>query len=101
MNVRVMTTNDLLKQWMMINTPREVADLIWDELLRRTRGELVAAPKGLVYEIVLVDGFKLVRLIRPRNPADIDHQFLETPPQPTDGLAFGPSDELDAATLAT
>ena len=84
MNVRVMTTNDLLEQWMMISTPREVADLIWDELLRRTRGELVAAPKGLVYEIALVDGFKLVRLIRPRNPADLDHQFLESSPQRLD-----------------
>ena len=96
MNVRTIDTLQLCRFW--INDP---CDAIWDELLRRTRGELVAAPKGLVYEIALVDGFKLVRLIRPRNPADLDHQFLETSPQPTDGLAFEPSDELDAATLAT
>ena len=96
MNVRAIDTLQLCRSW--INDP---CDAIWDELLRRTRGELVAAPKGLVYEIVLVDGFKLVRLIRPRNPADLDHQFLETSPQATDSLAFQPSEDLDAATLAT
>lgn len=86
MNVREIDTLQLCRSW--LNDP---CDLIWDELLRRTRGELIAAPKGLVYEIALVDGFKLVRLIRPRNPADIDRQFLD--------LAFQPSEELDAATF--
>lgn len=96
MNVREIDTLQLCRSW--LNDP---CDLIWDELLRRTRGELVAAPKGLVYEIALVDGFKLVRLIRPRNPADLDRQFIETSPQLPDGLAFEPSDVLDAATLAS
>jgi len=104
MNVRAMTTNELLNQWTKTN--RGDDQPIIDELYRRCKAsgfEKFVDPESLyVFGFFsLVDGFKLVRLIRPRNPADLDHQFLETLPQPTEGLAFEPSDELDAATLAT
>ena len=101
MNVRVMTTNDLLQQWMIKNTPREAADLIWDELYRRCHGVPISFSRYGQYRLYLLDGKKSLEFTIAITAEFLDAKFLETPPEPTDGLAFEPSDELDAATLAT
>lgn len=101
MNVRVMTTNELLNQWMIKNTPREAADLIWDELYRRCHGAPISFSRYGQYRLYLLDGKKSIEFTIAVTAESLDHQFIETSPQATDSLAFQPSEDLDVATLAT
>lgn len=100
MNVRTMTTNELLNQWMQKAMPRESADLIWDELYRRCQGAPIHFSRFGQYRLYLLDGEKSVEFTIAVTAESLDAKYLETSPQPQDGLAFEPSDELDAATPA-
>lgn len=104
MNVRTMTTNELLNQWTKTN--RGADQPIIDELYRRCHAarcvKFVDPESFYVFTFYSDDSGKL-RMISDPNVATFDDldEHLETTSQPMDGLAFEPSDELDAATLAT
>lgn len=100
MNLRTMNTNELLRQWENQTVPRESADLIWDELYRRCQGAPISFSRYGQYRLYLLDGKKSIEFTIAVTAESMDAKFLETSPQPTDGLAFQPSDDLDAATLA-
>ena len=102
MNLRTIKTDKLMDMWMDRTGEFHVSDNVWDELYRRCKGDPIK-PGGLGtghYHLNLNSGCKVIRYAIPCNASDLDSQFLETSPQVTDSLAFEPSDELDAATLA-
>lgn len=101
MNLRTIPILKLCSMW--CDTPE---DAIWDEVNRRTGGELVEGPKGLLWDACKYEGVKIIRLMRPsqsrvaiRYPSIIlDTRFLESLPE-TDNLAFEPSAELDRLSI--
>ena len=104
MNVRVMTTNDLLNQW--TKTDRGKDQPIIDELHRRCKAGNFCKfidPESLYVFSFFTDRHGELRMFSEPKVAIFDDldKYIETSPQLTDGLAFQPSDELDAATLAT
>ena len=104
MNVRVMTTNELLNQW--TKTDRGKDQPIIDELHRRCKAGgfcKFVDPESLYVFSFFTDRHGELRMFGEPKVAVFDDldKFIETPPQATDRLAFEPSDELDAATLAT
>ena len=104
MNVRAMTTNELLNQWTKTN--RGDDQPIIDELHRRCKAsgfEKFVDPESLYVFGFFSDRHGHLRMYSEPKIAVFDDldKFIETTSQPMDGLAFEPSDELDAATLAT
>ena len=102
MNLRTIKTSRLINLWMDRTSKFHVSDNVWDELYRRCKGNPIKPEDGGSghYHLNLHSGCKVIRYEIPCKTKDLDREFLETSPQPTDGLAFQPSDELDAATLA-
>ena len=103
MNVMTMKTKELIRSWMSKSSGLYLSDDAWDELYRRCKGEPIRPNDGGTghYDLLLNGGSKVISYRIPCNISELDKEFIETSPQPTDGLAFEPSDELDAATLAT
>ena len=104
MNVRTMTTNELLNQW--TKTARVTDQPIIDELYRRCQAARCVKfvdPESFYVFTFYTDDSGVIRMITDPNVAIFDDldKFIETSPQFQDGLAFQPSDALDAATLAT
>ena len=97
MNLRTIPTVELCAMWFAKPAGRQ-ADAIWDEVNRRANGELIQAPRRLVWEAVNEDGIKIIRLLRPYDPAALDARFIESLPE-TDDLAFEPSAELDQLSI--
>jgi hypothetical protein len=102
MNLRTIKTDRLIDLWMDRSSEFHVSNNVWDELYRRCKGNPIKAEDGGTgyYLLNLNSGWKGIWYEIPRNAKDLDREFLETSPQATDSLAFEPSDELDAATLA-
>ena len=102
MNLQTIKTSRLINLWMDRTSEFYISDHVWDELYRRCKGNPIKPEDGGTghYHLFLNGGCKVIRYEIPCNTKDLDREFLETSPQPTDGLAFQPSDELDAATLA-
>ena len=104
MNVRVMTTNDLLNQW--TKTDRGEDQPIIDELYRRCKAGgfcKFVDPESLYVFSFFTDRHGELRMFGEPKVAVFDDldKYIETPPQATDSLAFQPSEDLDVATLAT
>lgn len=97
LNLRTVPTVELCAMWFAKPAGRQ-ADAIWDEVNRRTGGELIQAPKKLVWEAVKDDGVKIIRMLRPYDPAALDARFIESLPD-EDNLAFEPSAELDRLSI--
>lgn len=104
MNLRTIPILKLCSMW--CDTP---TDEIWDEVNRRTDGDLpgvVEGPKGLLWDPCIYEGVKIIRLVRPgqsrvaiRYPSVIlDTRFIESLPE-EDNLAFEPSAELDQLSI--
>jgi len=104
MNVRTMTTNELIDQWTKTNRGEDQP--IIDELHRRCKAsgfEKFVDPESLYVYGFFSDRHGQLRMFSEPEIATFDDldEHIETSPQPQDGLAFQPSDALDAATLAT
>ena len=104
MNVRTMTTNELIDQFMKTNQFDDQP--IIDELHRRCKAsgfEKFVDPESLYVYGFFRNQHGHKRMFTEPTIAIFDDldKFIETSPQPQDGLAFQPSDALDAATLAT
>lgn len=102
MNLRTIKTDRLIGLWMDRTSDFHISDDVWDELYLRCKGNPIKPENGGTgyYHLNLSMGCKVIRYEIPFNASDLDREFLETSPQATDSLAFEPSDELDAATLA-
>lgn len=102
MNLRTIKTDKLIDMWMDRTGEFHVSDNVWDELYRRCKGDPIKPGDGGTgfYLLIMNSGLKSIGYEISCNASDLDRQFLETSPQATDSLAFEPSDELDAATLA-
>ena len=103
MNLRTIKTSRLINLWMDRTSKFHISDHVWDELYRRCKGNPIKPDDGGTghYHLNLHSGCKVIRYEIPCNTKDLDREFLETPPQATDSLAFQASDDLDAATLAS
>ena len=104
MNVKSMTTNQLLNQWTKTNRGEDQP--IIDELHRRCKAggfEKFVDPESLFVFVFYRNGDGHLRMYGESKVTvcdDLD-KYIETPPQATDSLAFQASDDLDAATLAS
>lgn len=103
MNVKSMTTNQLLNQWTKTNRGEDQP--IIDELHRRCKAgnySKFVDPESLYVFSFFTDRHGELRMFGEPKVAVFDDldKYIETPPQATDSLAFQASDDLDAATLA-
>lgn len=103
MNVRSMKTVELMAAWRKLG-PSEDQPVI-DELYRRCNaaGHFMFKIPGCSFTFTFfrnhLGKMRIIADYTALAAHELD-EHIETSPQPTDGLAFQPSDELDAATLA-